>query len=77
MNFKIKENITEILAVIITLGSFLFLFTLLFKSIPTENKDITNISIGFVIGTLVTGVAGYYFGSSKKSPTNTTDITKL
>jgi len=63
---SLKEHITEILALIITLGSFIFLFTLLFVSIPNENKDITNITIGFVLGSFVAGVAGYYFGSSKQ-----------
>lgn len=67
---SIKEHITEILALIITLGSFIFLFALLFVSIPTENKDITNITIGFVLGSFVAGVAGYYFGSSKQPKQN-------
>jgi len=64
---KIKENITELLALIITVCSFVFLFALLLIKIPSENKDITNITIGFVLGSFVAGVAGYYFGSSKKS----------
>lgn len=63
---KLKEHINEILALIITLGSFFFLFALLFVPIPTDNKDITNITIGFVLGSFVAGVAGYYFGSSKE-----------
>jgi len=64
---KIRENITDLLALIITVSSFVFLFALLVIKIPTENKDITNITIGFVLGSFVAGVAGYYFGSSKKT----------
>ena len=70
---SLKDHITEILALIITAGSFVFLFALLFVSIPANNKDITNITIGFVLGSFVAGVAGYYFGSSKKS----TDLPKI
>jgi hypothetical protein len=67
----IKESVTELLAIIIALGSFAFLFLLLFKDIPTQNKDIVNITIGFVLGSFVAGVAGYYFGSSKPKKNET------
>ena len=53
---SLKDHITEILALIITAGSFVFLFALLFVSIPANNKDITNITIGFVLGSFVAGV---------------------
>jgi uncharacterized BrkB/YihY/UPF0761 family membrane protein len=63
---NLKDHITEILALIITVLSFAFLFSLLIIKVPNENKDITNITIGFVLGSFVAGVAGYYFGSSKQ-----------
>lgn len=71
-----KNNITEILAVLITVASFAFLFLLPFVKVPPENKDIVNTTLGFVLGSLVSGVAGYYFGSSKihKAP-DTTELT--
>jgi|GEM_PF-6067530 len=65
----LKEHITELLALIITLCSFAFLFLISLHEIPKENKDITNITIGFVLGSFVAGVAGYYFGASKQKPT--------
>ena len=64
--FNLRENVTEILAIISVTMSFLFLFFLLFNPIPTENQDIVNVSVGFIIGAIVQGVTGYYFGASKK-----------
>ena len=45
-------------------GSLIIL--LCFHSIPSENKDIVNVSLGTFL-TLASGVVGYYFGSSKGS----------
>ena len=65
----VKIKITDLLALIITFASFGFLFALLWVKIPDSNKDITNITIGFVLGSFVAGVAGFYFGASKKDST--------
>jgi len=64
--FSLRENITEILAVIIMVMSFVFLLLLIYHPIPVDNKDLVNITVGFVLGTAVSGVIGYYFGTSKK-----------
>lgn len=48
----------------IVLMSFGFLYFLLYRKIPAENKDILQIAAGIVLGVLGT-VASYYFGSSK------------
>ena len=66
LNNIVKIKITDLLALLITVGSFGFLYALLFVKIPDSNKDITNITIGFVLGSFVAGVAGFYFGASKK-----------
>ena len=66
LNNIVKIKITDLLALIITIGSFGFLYALLWIKIPDTNKDITNITIGFVLGSFVAGVAGFYFGASKK-----------
>lgn len=54
----------SIIAFGIVFMSFGFLYFLLYKKIPVENKDILQISAGIVLGVLGT-VASYYFGSSK------------
>jgi hypothetical protein len=35
------------------------------KAVPIENKDVLNIAVGFVFGGALSGVMGFYFGSSK------------
>lgn len=63
--FNLRENITEVLAVITMGGSITFLLLVCFKAIPSENKDLVNLAVGFIVGTPVSGVIGYYFGTSK------------
>lgn len=72
--FFVKIGTTEIrniLAVIMTLGSFAALYLIIFKPIPAENRDTVNLTVGFVIGTSVGSVCGYFFGASKKDSTTT------
>ncbi|HLA51982.1 MAG TPA: hypothetical protein VK618_01680 [Flavitalea sp.] len=66
MNFfdTIFKYTRGILAFIIVILTFAFLFALLAVNIPENNKDILNISVGFVLGVIGT-VASYYFGTSK------------
>jgi len=46
-------------------GSFIILYLMLVTAIPKDNKDTVNLAFGFVLGGLVSGVAGFYFGASK------------
>jgi len=58
------KNIRSILAMLVVVGGFVFLFFLLYKPMPIENKDAVMLSSGIVLGVVVS-VASYYFGSSK------------
>jgi hypothetical protein len=60
-----------VIALLVVVASFGFLFALLFVPIPEQNKETTNVTIGFVLVTLGI-VIGYYFGTSK----DTSDQTK-
>lgn len=60
-----KSDIRNILAVISVVGAFVMLYFMIIKPIPVENKDTMNLSVGFIFGGLVSGVAGFYFGASK------------
>lgn len=60
-------DIRNILAVIIVVGSFVLLYLMMIKEIPVPNKDIVLTAVGFIFGSLTTGVAGYYFGASKRA----------
>jgi drug/metabolite transporter (DMT)-like permease len=59
-----KQDIRNTLALIIVIGCFAFIFSLLKRPIPVENKDVVNILAGTLFGTLA-AVAGYYYGQSK------------
>ena len=61
----VKTDIANILGVIIVLGCFILLYIMQIKPIPTENKDVLNIAVGFVFGGALAGVIGYFFGASK------------
>jgi cytochrome c biogenesis protein CcdA len=58
------KSMRSILGFTIVILSFGFLFVLMYKRMPAENKDIITLSAGIVLGVLGT-VAAYYFGSSK------------
>jgi len=60
-----KSDIRNILAVISVVGFFIVIIMLILKDVPSGNKDLVNVIIGFLGAGLVGGVAGYYFGSSK------------
>ena len=60
-----KTDIRNIISIIGVVGSFVLLYFMIIKPIPSENKDTLNLSIGFVFGGLISGIAGYYIGSSK------------
>lgn len=53
-----------VLAYLIVIGGFAFLFCLLWVTVPKDNKEIILFSAGYVLG-IVSMVAAYYFGASK------------
>ncbi|MGQ0738642.1 MAG: hypothetical protein ACT4OJ_06240 [Bacteroidota bacterium] len=60
-----KSDIRNIIAVISVIGAFVMLYLIIIKPIPVENKETVNLAIGFVLGGLIAGVNGYYFGASR------------
>lgn len=69
LDFLTKMDIRNVLAIMVMLLSFCFLFLLAIHKVPVENKDLVNISTGFVIGASVGAIIGYYFTSNKKDKT--------
>jgi hypothetical protein len=57
-------NIRSILAFIVTVFSFGFLFLLLKYKVPEGNSDVLNVAAGLILAVLA-GVTNYYFGASK------------
>lgn len=54
----------HIIAIIIVVGSFGFLYMLALKAMPLDNKDVLQLSAGMVLAVLAS-VTAYYYGSSK------------
>lgn len=63
---QVKDRTPKILAYLVTLGFFSMLVFMLFKIIPTENRDILNIMLGSLSSTF-TAIVAYYYGSTKGS----------
>ena len=67
------KNVRSIIALLVVVLGFAFLFALLWVPIPLSNKDAVMLCSGIVLGVVVS-VAAYYFGSSKdKSDTDKSD----
>jgi hypothetical protein len=62
-----KSEIRSILAVMSVIGFFVVVILLIMKPVPENNRDVLNVTVGFLGAGLVGGVAGYYFGASKDS----------
>lgn len=60
-----SKDIRNILAIIIVLGTFVVIITMLYKEVPHGNRDTINLVVGTLLGGALGGVCGYYFGSSK------------
>ncbi|HEX7906224.1 MAG TPA: hypothetical protein VF487_20260 [Chitinophagaceae bacterium] len=66
-------EIRNIIAIVSVIGAFVMLYLIIMKPIPAGNKDTVNLAVGFLLGGLIGGVNGYFFGNSKpntvKDPT--------
>lgn len=66
-NILDRIDIMQFLVGCCVMGIFtLLIWALLFRNIPSENKDMVNHAIGLVEGAVIM-VVGYYYGSSKGS----------
>lgn len=61
-------DIRNTIAVMSVLGAFAVVVLIALKPIPVGNKESVNMALGFVLGGLIGGVNGYYFGASKREP---------
>lgn len=60
-----KISVQVIIAVITITASFGLLYLLVFKEIPTGNRDLFNVMIGVVLGSTITAVAGWLYTDKK------------
>jgi uncharacterized membrane protein len=64
---KLSKNFIYYLAGSVFLFSMVIVLLLFFKEIPEKNRDVVNFILGVIIGTGLTGIFNYFFGSSKGS----------
>lgn len=68
-NDKILAYFTPAYASAVTLTGLAYIFCITFFTIPEPNRGYANTILGFVMGTLVSPIVGFYFGSSSRTPT--------
>ncbi len=66
MDKNAKDVAQYILAGVVVLGYFLFLYGLLYIVVPVGNEKAIDIALGALVAGF-SGVLGYFFGSSKGS----------
>lgn len=62
--FLAFKFVRPLLALVIVGASFAFMFAILYKEIPANNRETVNLVVGFMLGITAT-VGAYYFGTSK------------
>ena len=61
---KLKFVFVGLYASGVTVGTFIFLFRVVFEPIPKENMQNANTILGFLLGTALGTVLTYIFGAS-------------
>jgi hypothetical protein len=61
-----RAGFRKILAGYLVVVSSAYLGAITFCNIPTENMDVAKIILGFVLGSILGVLTGFYFGDSEK-----------
>jgi len=67
MDSKKEKIIMLFMAIGVLVVGFGYLFLVTFVPIPETGKDHAKIIVGFLIGSALAGILGYFWGSSKGS----------
>jgi hypothetical protein len=62
-----SDRVRFTLAVCIFVPALVYMFMASFCDIPAENQRTVDNSIGFIMGTLMSAIVSYFFGSSQGS----------
>jgi hypothetical protein len=65
--FKGKNSMRAVIAIISIIFAFGYTIAITFIPIPENNIRFADVSQGFIMGTIVSGVIGFYFGTSQSS----------
>lgn len=66
----LKDIFQYALGIVITVGFFWLLLTLVYSPVPQANSNVLNLVVGALIGSFTT-IVGYFYGSSKGSAEKT------
>lgn len=61
-----KADFRKILAGFFSVVSFAYIGAITFFEVPVKNADNAKIILGFLLGTCIATILGYYFGDSEK-----------
>lgn len=73
----VKNFMRGLLAVTWSVFVMFWLFNVTFKDIPKENIRIVDTILGFLMGTIIGGIFGYYFATSQSSTDKSEVISEL
>lgn len=71
---SLARNFIYYLATAVFIFSSTVVMFLFFIEIPESNRDVVNFILGVLVGTGLTGIFNYFFGSSSGSATKSEDI---
>ena len=61
-----KSDFRKLLAAFFSLASFIYMGAITFFTVPKENINNSNIILGFLLGTTLAAIIGFYFGASEE-----------
>jgi len=64
---EIKENFLYHFAYLWSVSTIGYLFLVTFVTIPDKNQRTVDTALGFLLGTIIAGLIGYFYGSSHGS----------
>ena len=70
-------NIETIMACVVLLIGFLYLFLVTFLPIPMAGAEHAKTIVGFMLGSVISIIIGYFWGSSKGSADKSKFIEKI
>lgn len=60
-----KQYFRKLLATFFSCASLIYLTAITFCSVPVENVDNAKVIMGFLLGTAIATILGFYFGDSE------------
>ena len=67
MNSLQRENFLYHFAYLWSGATIIYIFTVTLVNIPEKNQRVVDTVIGFLLGTIIAGLIGYFYGSSHSS----------